>query len=152
MELHQLKQNKMETKGPIIDITMEKFALAPNIFKPRNDWALVILKHKKNNIRPFKLFVKHILNVITSEIGVNPFEEVTYRGRNYVLARQLLMVMLSRYTTKNLNVIGRLAGGKNHSTVSYAKKAVSDLCETDKKFKEQFVRIDNEVLNFLKPF
>ena len=142
----------METKGPIIDITMEKFALAPNIFKPRNDWALVILKHKKNNIRPFTLFVKHVSNVIISEIGVNPFEEVTYRGRNYVLARQLLMVMLSRYTTKNLNAIGRLAGGKDHSTVSYATKAISNLCETDKKFKEQFFRIDNEVLNFLKPF
>jgi chromosomal replication initiation ATPase DnaA len=130
---------------------METYALAPNIFRPRNDWALVNLRYKRN-ITPFKSFVQEIANVIKSEIGVNPFEEVDYRGRNYVLSRQLLMVMLRRYTTKNLSAIGRIVGDKDHATVIHAIKTIDDLCETDKKFNELFFRINNEVLNFLKPF
>jgi chromosomal replication initiator protein len=130
---------------------MEAIELAPNIFKPRNDWGLIALKHNRN-IKPYKVFIQDISNVIKNEIGVSPLDDVDYRGRNYVLARQLLMVMLLRYTTKNQSAIGKIAGGKDHATVIHARRAINNLCETDKKFNEQFFRINAEVLNFLKPF
>jgi hypothetical protein len=130
---------------------METYALAPNIFKPRNDWNLVSLKCKKNN-RPIKSFVEYMAHVIEEEIGVSPFSEINYRGHSYVIARQLLMVMLLRYTNKKLHEVGKIAGNKEHATVIHARKTINNLCDTDKKFNELFCRVNNEVLNYLKPF
>ena len=141
----------MKKKGPVIDMTMGKIALAPNIFKPRNDWNLVSLKYKKDS-QSLKSFILNIASVIEKEIGVNPFIETDYRGHSYVIARQILMVMLIKYTHKKLREVGIIVGHKDHSTVVHARKTIENLCETDKKFKEQFFKINNEVLNFLKPF
>jgi chromosomal replication initiator protein len=60
--------------------------------------------------------------------------------------------MLLRYTKKTQSEIGRIVGGKDHATVEHAKKTINNLCETNKLFNEQFNRINNKVLNYLKPF
>jgi hypothetical protein len=102
--------------------------------------------------KDFYIFLGKICDVIQNEIGISPFEETYWREHYHVLARQILMFMLLRYTKKTQSEIGRIVGGKDHATVIYSKKTINNLYDTDKLFHEQFNRINNKVLNYLKPF
>lgn len=133
--------------------TYEFYELAPNIFKTRNDWGLMASKCKKNNntqkpIVFFTTFVWHIANIIEKERGTNPFNETKCRIRKYVEARQLLMMILSIHTKASLFTIGKTVGGKDHSTVLYAKKNIKNLCETDKNFNDMFCRINTQTRKY----
>ena len=57
------------------------------------------------------------------------------RKREVVQARQLAMYFSKNYTKYSLSYIGNQIGKKDHATVLYACKAVTDLIETDRNFK-----------------
>lgn len=64
------------------------------------------------------------------------------RKRTVVTARQIAMTLIKENTKLPLTQIGKLFN-RDHSTVIYAMEAVSDLCETDKKYKAQFNHIQS---------
>lgn len=63
------------------------------------------------------------------------------RTHEVVQARQLAMYFSKNYTKCSLSYIGNQIGKKNHATVLYACKAVSDMMETDRKFRTQVEEI-----------
>ena len=58
------------------------------------------------------------------------------RKRAVVQARQLSMFLAKQFTKNSLKVIGKLFGGRDHSTVIHSCQAVRDLMDTDKEFKD----------------
>jgi chromosomal replication initiator protein len=57
------------------------------------------------------------------------------RKREIVIARQVAMYFAKEYTNMSLKSIGTHFGGRDHSTVIHALTSVSDLMDTDKKFR-----------------
>jgi len=88
--------------------------------------------------------VNFISKKIYDEIGVHPFNNTKYRGRDHVVSRQLLMYFLHNYTKISDNKIAGLLG-KDHATINHALKTIENLKDTDKDFAEQVSRIDEIV-------
>jgi len=59
------------------------------------------------------------------------------RKREIVQARQIAMYFCKQMTKSSLSAIGAQIGKKDHATVLYACKTVSNLVDTDKTFKNQ---------------
>ena len=117
--------------------------VAPNIFKPRNDWNIIAL-NCKNHVRQYSIFVKNVATIIEKETGYNPMDSTRLRKRAIVEARMLFLVMLCNKNNKSLSYIGSLVG-KDHATVIHAKKTVMNLCSTDRQFNELYNQIKNRV-------
>lgn len=66
------------------------------------------------------------------------------RKREIVQARQLFMYFCKNYTNCSLAYIGRQVD-RDHATVLYADKAVTNLIETDRKFKMQVEEIQRKL-------
>lgn len=64
------------------------------------------------------------------------------RKREVVQARQIAMYFSKNLTNSSLSTIGSKIGQKDHSTVLYACKTVSNLLETDRDFKLQIKEIE----------
>lgn len=64
------------------------------------------------------------------------------REREIVQARQIAMFFSKQLTKESLSSIGSQIGDKNHATVLHACKTVTNLIETDKKFKEDCQEIE----------
>lgn len=67
------------------------------------------------------------------------------RKREVVQARQLAMYFSKNYTKYSLAFIGNQIGKKDHATVLYACKAVTDLMETDRNFKLQVEELQQKL-------
>ncbi len=95
----------------------------------------------------------------TEELTVNKIQQVVCdhfkipeellqtktRKREVVQARQLAMYFSKNYTKYSLSYIGSQIGKKDHATVLYACKAVTDLMETDRNFKIQVEEIQRKL-------
>lgn len=64
------------------------------------------------------------------------------RKRDLTIVRQTCMYFLSTKTNLTLKKIGRMFGGRDHSTVIYANQTINDLKDTDKKFAAQISELD----------
>jgi len=67
------------------------------------------------------------------------------RKRPIVEARHYLVFTLKQKTYLNINEIGRLAGGLDHSTVLSALKNVDNLCQSDKAYNQRLQDILKKV-------
>ena len=83
--------------------------VAPNIFKPRNDWNIIAL-NCKNHVKQYSIFVKNVAAIIEKETGFNPMDSTKLRKRAIVEARMLFLVMLCNKNNKSLSYIGSLVG------------------------------------------
>ena len=116
--------------------------VAPNIFKPRNDWNVRSFKCKK---RPLvDVFERLVAREIEKAMGVHPLSSTAYRKREYVESRQLFLTMMHNHTKRSLASIGSIVG-KDHATVLHSVKTINNLCDTDKKFREMYEFIENRV-------
>mgnify|MGYP000392109692 CR=1 FL=1 len=77
------------------------------------------------------------------------FEELQRksRKREYAEPRQVAMYLLSKYTTMTLKSIGNMFGGRDHSTVIHAQKAVESALYLD-AYKDKVLNIEKKI-NFL---
>lgn len=71
------------------------------------------------------------------------------RRREIVQARQVAMYFSKNMTKHSLASIGQQIGGRDHATVLHAMKAVSNLLETDKKFKNEFGEIEKKIKSLI---
>ena len=67
------------------------------------------------------------------------------RKREVVQARQLAMYFSKNHTKYSLSYIGNQIGKKDHATVLYACKAVTNLMDTDRNFKLQVEEIQRKL-------
>lgn len=72
------------------------------------------------------------------------------RKREYVYARQIAMMLISKYTKFSLSKIGKEFGGRDHATVLHAKRTIQNLCEGSKKIKEEVDKIEKLILYKIK--
>ena len=118
--------------------------IASNIFVPRNDWQVKSLMCKRSKIITSNDIIRFLAVEVEREIGISPFGDYRYQGRDFVLARQMYMTLLCKHTTWGLRKIGQTVG-KDHSTVVYAKRMISDLCDTDPVIKDIYDKIDKRM-------
>lgn len=116
--------------------------VAPNIFKPRNDWNIISFRCSKYtyNTSVENLIAKEVMN----ETGINPLNYRHCRGRQIAEARQLFFVMMVKYTKRTYKYIGSILG-KDHATINHSIKTVSNLYETDKRYKLMYDRIEEKI-------
>ena len=67
------------------------------------------------------------------------------RRRHVVLARQISMFLVKQFTDESLKAIGRLFGGRDHSTVLYSIKTVRDLIETNDEIKKDLADLERRI-------
>jgi chromosomal replication initiator protein len=67
------------------------------------------------------------------------------RKREIVQARQLAMYFSKQFTKSSLATIGAQCGNKDHATVLHACRTVSNLAETDKRFKKYVDEIEKKL-------
>ena len=94
-------------------------------------------------IKPKEVNIEYIQKVVCEYFGV-PIENLhnETRKREIVLARQVSMVFSRQITKKGTKEIGQEIGDKDHATVLHACKTVSNLYETDKKFRIQIDELE----------
>ena len=89
---------------------------------------------------------KRIINLVVQEFGISHYELMSKcRKRYIVLPRQVAMSLISNYTNLTLKNIGKLFGGRDHSTVLYAIDTVQNLCDTDKYFKAIYIKLQSKI-------
>lgn len=115
-----------------------------NIFIPRNDWNIRSFNSKRRiDIRSLYLFT--MSKIVEKETGFNPLSCTEIRRREFVLSRQIMMVLMDAFIKKlSLRDIGKIFD-KDHATVSHAKKTVQNLYDTDPEFKKMFDKIKESV-------
>lgn len=92
------------------------------------------------------LTVDKIQQVVCSHFKISEeLLQTKTRKREVVQARQLAMYFSKNYTKYSLSYIGNQIGKKDHATVLYACKAVTDLMETDRNFKMQVEEIQRKL-------
>ncbi len=102
--------------------------------------SYVKFNHKEIN-------VDQIVHVVCSYFNIT--EEAlnsSKRTRELAQARQIAMYLSKQHTKSSLAVIGATIGGRNHSTVLHSCKAVSNLIETDKQFRDMVEALTKEIL------
>lgn len=104
----------------------------------------VMFAQLRSDIKRYVMsFDNALAEIIQKEVGINPFKDVKYRGGNFALARQLFMTFTKEYTFRTLEKISR-PFGTSHDYVLYCEKTVKNRCETDKRFKAMYLRIDEK--------
>ena len=69
------------------------------------------------------------------------------RSREITEPRHIAVKLLKDHTDLSLKSIGKLMGNRDHSTIIYASNTVSDLLETDKKFKRSYEAIKKTIFS-----
>jgi hypothetical protein len=72
------------------------------------------------------------------------------RKREFVYARQIAMMLISKYTRFSLAKIGQEFGGRDHATVLHSKRTIQNLCDGSKKIKEEVDKIEKLILYKMK--
>src|SRR5574343_318749 len=103
-----------------------------NIFQPRNDWGVTSMQCRKPVYNG--MLISNIAHIINEETGINPLKEIKSHFREDVESRQLFTTMVKLHTSKTLQQIGDIVGGKSHSTIISSLKTVNNLYETNKEY------------------
>ena len=102
----------------------------------------VIQRAIKTNNSP--LTVDDILEKVCNHFGVT--QSAIYsksRKRDYVVPRQLIMFFTAKYTKMPASRIGKLIGGRDHSTVIHSCSQIEKRIKVDKAFEDEVISIEN---------
>ena len=102
----------------------------------------VIKRAVKIDNRP--LMVDDILETVCAHFNVTQ-TAVSSRSRRheYVIARQVSMYLAQKYTKMPASRIGKLVGGRDHSTVIHSCSKVEQRLKVDKAFSAEIASIEN---------
>lgn len=105
---------------------------------------VVVDKFIKNNTR--EITIDYIQKVVSDYFNV-PIELLisNSRKREAVLSRQFAMFFSKKLTKQSLASIGFQCGDKDHATVLYACKTISNLVETDKRYKVYVEELEKRI-------
>ncbi len=93
-----------------------------------------------------ELSLDHIQDKVAEHfhISVDKLKAKT-RKRPIVVARQLSMFLAKSMTNKSLKTIGEMFGGRDHTTVLYSCRAVQDMMDTDKDFRQTVEGLERQL-------
>lgn len=93
-----------------------------------------------------ELSVEHISQTVCDYFGIEHDDlQSKTRKREIVQARQIAMFFSKSLTNSSLSAIGAKIGQKDHATVLHACKAVTNMLETDRDFKNQIQNIEAQL-------
>ncbi|MEG1611037.1 MAG: chromosomal replication initiator protein DnaA [Alistipes sp.] len=94
-----------------------------------------------------EITIDHIIDVVCEYLNLD-FKRFNSaeRTREIAQARQIAMYLAKIHTKAPLTTIGASIGGRNHATVLHSCKAVTNLIETDKAFRNQVDEIEKRVM------
>jgi len=96
--------------------------------------------------------IQHIINVVTDYYAIRLADlQSKHRQRSIALPRQVCMHLARRCTRHSLEEIGGFFGGRDHTTVMHAIRAVEAKCQAEPEF-ETTLRILEERVRTGKPF
>jgi chromosomal replication initiator protein len=137
-----ITSNVRELEGAMISLlaqaTLNKREITPDLARELIDKLI------KNTKR--ELSIDYIQKVVCSYFNV-PVEmlQSNTRKREIVQARQIAMYFSKNLTKSSLATIGSMIGDKDHATVLHACKTVTNLQETDKRFRLQLDEIEKRL-------
>lgn len=102
----------------------------------------IIKRAVKTDDRP--LTVDDILETVCHHFGVSTAAvNSKSRKRELVTARQVSMYLAQKYTRMPASRIGKLVGGRDHSTVIHSCTQVEQRLKTDRSFSDEILSIEN---------
>ena len=102
----------------------------------------IIKRAVKLNNQP--LTVEDILNKVCTHYNVSVASvNSKSRKRDFVVARQVAMYLAQKFTKMPASRIGKLVGGRDHSTVLHSCDTVAQRLKIDKAFSEEVTSIEN---------
>jgi chromosomal replication initiator protein len=134
--------NVREIEGAIITLLAQqtfnrKELTAENV---KEILAKMVAKHLP------ELTVEHICRVVCDYFHVSPtLIQEKSRKREVVIVRQVAMYFAKDYTNASLTYIGNQLGRKDHTTVLYAYKVITDLIETDRTFRARMDELRGKI-------
>lgn len=139
-----IQNNIRQLEGALNNLVMH--------YKVKGDGQEIDLKLAKEVMRNF---VSEINKEITPEViqrtvadyydlEVEKLASAT-RRRQVVLARQISMFLVKQHTEESLKSIGRMFGGRDHSTVLYSIKTVKDLIETNDEIRKSLSELERKI-------
>lgn len=98
---------------------------------------------EQNGTGPTVFYIK---NLVAEHYKMDLFfMDSNSRKREYVEPRQIAMYICCNMTKATLKTIGKAFGGRDHSTVIYAKQTVEDLIDTDRQIKNTVLVISKKI-------
>lgn len=120
----------------------------PNIFKPRNDWAVISMNCKKSNVICLEAIIGEVLN----KTGITKGEFTSRcRSKGFVEARQLYFYRARQLTTYSLKTIGSKVQSGDHSTVIYGIRQVATVPSLRQKYNELFNGAEHKEITKVEP-
>jgi len=137
-----VKTNIRELEGALIRVIAYSMLEEKSI---NLDLAQDILKDLAKE--PIKLItVPQIIRQVAEEFGMNTQDFITKkRTKNVVLPRQIAIYLSRELTDLSLPEIGRLFGGKDHTTILYAYNKIKEGATINSKLKEQVRRLTQTI-------
>jgi len=69
------------------------------------------------------------------------------RLKEYVAARMMAMYLIKKHTSMTLVNIGKIFGGRDHTTAIHGINRATYLVLTDKHFKQKLLSIENKLIS-----
>ncbi len=109
------------------------------------------LSRRDIDLEMVKQALRHIIEEVEAEVNLDFIQKTVAayfgipvellkdktRKKEVVTARQVAMYFAKHHTSHTLKTIGFHFGGRDHTTVMHSVQTVSDLVDSDKKFREQ---------------
>lgn len=109
--------------------------------KPTIDVAQEILKDMVS-LANKKVDTAEIISAVSRFFNITKDEILSKnRKRELVLPRQIAIYLIREQTNKSFPEIGKIMGGKDHTTIIHAEKKIIDLIKTDIQIKENIEQI-----------
>lgn len=82
-------------------------------------------------------FVNRVIRIVGEALGIDESEmKSSSRKREIVESRHIAIgIILKKNKFITLVKLGKIMGGRDHSTMIHSNETFNDLCDTDKKFK-----------------
>lgn len=139
---YSITNNIRELEGALISLlaqsSLNKKAITLDLAKTMID------KFVKNTAR--EVSIDYIQKIVCDYFNL-PVEllKSKTRKREVVQARQIAMYFAKSMTKSSLATIGLYCGGKDHATVLHACRTVSNLMDTDKRFKNYVTELEKKI-------
>ena len=101
----------------------------------------------RSRIQSREVTIEDILTVVTARYNVRLADlQSKNRSRSVTFPRQICMYLARTLTRHSLQEIGGYFGGRDHTTVLHAKKAIDEQRDRDPQFQATLERISQDVL------
>lgn len=118
-----------------------------NSASPTLDLAASVLKDiiASSNV---KVDTAQIISEVCKYFSITKEEILSSsRKKELVVPRQIAIFLIREQTTKSLPEIGKIMGGKDHTTIMHAEKKIADLLKVDNDIKESVENLRNKLLS-----